>query len=173
MHDRFHAAIARMRIEPHHHILEIGCGHGVAADLICARLAQGRFVAIDRSGKMIAAATRRNARHIAAGLAKFQVSPLESFDPGAQKFDTILALRVGLFRRDPTRARRLIASWLKPGGKLIAEFDEPSRSAAITDRVKRNRRRRCRAKTVSPALARLTLHRAPHRECGQRREEPV
>lgn len=112
-------------MRPRDEILEIGCGHGVAADLICQRLARGRLVAIDRSPKMIAAARRRNAEHISAGIAEFHLAALEDFDPGAQRFDVVLAIRVGIFHREPERARSMVRRWLKPRGRIVAEFDEP------------------------------------------------
>jgi hypothetical protein len=34
-------------------------------------------------------------------------------------------VRVGLFHRDPERARRLVEPWLAPGGELRVLFDEP------------------------------------------------
>ena len=74
---------------------------------------------------MIAAAMRRNAVHVAAGRAEFHVCELLEFDPGNAKFDAVLALRVGFFHRHPREARALVARWLKPGGRVVAEFDEP------------------------------------------------
>ena len=35
------------------------------------------------------------------------------------------AVRIGLFHREPERARRLVRPWLKPGGRIIAVYDEP------------------------------------------------
>ena len=32
-------------------------------------------------------------------------------------------MRVGLFHREPERARRLAERWLAPGGMLVAEYD--------------------------------------------------
>ncbi|BET68435.1 methyltransferase domain-containing protein [Opitutales bacterium ASA1] len=122
---RIQAIVERLGVGPDETILEVGCGHGVAVDIICRRLVGGRLVAIDRSAKMIEAARRRNAAHEAAGLVGFHVASLETFDPGAQRFDAVLAIRVGLFHREPRRARMLVEPWLKPGGRIVAEFDEP------------------------------------------------
>ncbi len=125
MTSRLERIVERMQVRPGDRILEVGCGHGVAADLICQRLTTGRLVAIDRSAKMIAAAVKRNAQHISAGLAEFHVATLEDFDPGKQKFDVVLAARIGLFHREPERAHHIVKQWLKPRGRMIVEFDEP------------------------------------------------
>ena len=106
-------------------ILEIGCGHGIAVDKICRQLIRGKVVAIDRSAKMVAAAKRRNAAHLAAGRAEFHVASLERFNPGRRRFDAVLALRVRLFPEEPERARALVSRWLKPDARIVAEFDEP------------------------------------------------
>lgn len=76
-------------------------------DVACERLTGiGRLTAIDRSPKMIAAAAQRNTTHVAAGRAEFLVAELERVDLGERRFDTIFAVRVGLFHRDPQPARR-------------------------------------------------------------------
>lgn len=128
--------VERLRVRPDESILEIGCGHGVAADLICQRLAGGTLVAIDRSAKMIVAAKRRNAHHVVAGKAEFHVAALEKFDPGERRFDAALAIRVGLFHREPERARSLVKRWLKPGARVIAVFDEPARERVQDDPIR-------------------------------------
>jgi SAM-dependent methyltransferase len=79
--------------------------------------------AIDRSPKMIDAAARRNAAYVAAGTAEFLVAGLEDADLGDRRFDTIFAVRVGLFHREPERARRLAERWLASGGVLVCEYD--------------------------------------------------
>ncbi len=112
-------------MRPHDVVLEVGCGHGVAVDLICQRLKSGKVVAIDRSPKMIAAAKLRNRVHVETGLAEFHAADLEKYDPRGQKFDAILALRVGLFHREPRKAQDLVKRWLKPRGRIVAEYDEP------------------------------------------------
>jgi hypothetical protein len=46
-------------------------------------------------------------------------------DFGDRRFDAIFAVRVGLFHREPERARHLAECWLAPGGRLMAVFDTP------------------------------------------------
>jgi ubiquinone/menaquinone biosynthesis C-methylase UbiE len=106
-------------------VLEIGCGHGVAASFVCERLRDGRLTAIDRSAKMIEAAERRNADHVAAGRAEFLVMELERLELGERRFEKVFAIRVGLFHREPERARELVDPWLVPGGSVTAVFDPP------------------------------------------------
>jgi ubiquinone/menaquinone biosynthesis C-methylase UbiE len=122
---RLRAVVDRLDLRPEHRVLEIGCGHGVAATMVCERLTSGRLTAIDRSAKMIAAAANRNARYVTAGTAEFLVASLEDADLGDRRFDRIFAVRVGLFHREPDRARTLAERWLAPGGVLLSAYDAP------------------------------------------------
>jgi hypothetical protein len=47
-------------------------------------------------------------------------------DLGHRRFDKVFAVRVGLFDRDPDRARGIVERWLAPGGEVFAFFDRPS-----------------------------------------------
>ena len=125
MSDRLRRIVDGLGIRPDERVLEIGCGHGVAATFVCERLDGGRLTAIDRSPKMIEAAARRNAAFVEAGTAEFLVAELEEMNLGDRRFDTIFAVRVGLFHREPERARARAARWLAPGGRLTAFFDPP------------------------------------------------
>jgi cyclopropane fatty-acyl-phospholipid synthase-like methyltransferase len=126
MSERLRSIVDGLDVQPDDRVLEIGCGHGVAATFVCDRLDGGRLTAIDRSPKMIEAATRRNAAHVDAGRAEFFVTTLEDADLGDRRFDKIFAVRVGLFYREPDRARGLAERWLAPGGTIVAVFDPPS-----------------------------------------------
>ena len=123
--ERLAWAVEMLDVRPAERLLEIGCGTGVAAALICERLDGGSITAIDRSPKMIEAAARRNAAHVEAGAAEFLVASLESLDLGDRRFDKIFAVRVGLFDRDPEQAHALAERWLAPGGTLSAYSDSP------------------------------------------------
>src|SRR3712207_1529089 len=130
MSERLRSVVEHLDIRPGDRVLEIGCGHGVAATLVCERLEGGRLTAVDRSAKMIQAAARRNAAYIEAGRAEFLVATLEDLDLGDRRFDKIFAVRVGLFHRDPERARSIVERWLAPGGAVFVFFDPPSGPSA-------------------------------------------
>jgi ubiquinone/menaquinone biosynthesis C-methylase UbiE len=123
--ERLRTVVEQLDVQPGDRVLEIGCGHGVAATLVCERLDGGRLTAVDRSPKMIEAARRRNAAHVRAGRAEFLVMALEELDLGERRFDVVFAARVGLFHREPTRAAALAAAWLAPGGRVVTEYDAP------------------------------------------------
>jgi ubiquinone/menaquinone biosynthesis C-methylase UbiE len=124
--ERLRAIVERLEVRPDDRVLEIGCGHGVAATLVCERLERGRLTAIDRSPRMIEAAERRNAQYVEEGKAEFLVATLEDLDLGDRRFDKVFAVRVGLFHRDPDRARSLAEKWLAPGGAVFAFYDSPT-----------------------------------------------
>ena len=125
MSERLRKVVDELKVEPGDRVLEIGCGHGVAAGYVCERLEGGRLTAVDRSRKMIEAARRRNAEYVGAGRAEFFVAELENLALGERRFDKVFAVRVGLFHREPERARALVEPWLAPGGTITSVFDPP------------------------------------------------
>jgi ubiquinone/menaquinone biosynthesis C-methylase UbiE len=52
-------AVETLTVDPADHILEIGCGAGVAVTLVCEKLGSGKVMALDRSEAMIAQARKR------------------------------------------------------------------------------------------------------------------
>ena len=125
MSERLRKVVDQLEIRAGDRVLEIGCGHGVAATFVCERLDGGRLTAVDRSPKMIEAAAHRNAAHVEAGRAEFLVMRLEELDLGERRFDKVFAVRVGLFHREPERAHRLVEPYLAPGGRIVSVFDPP------------------------------------------------
>jgi ubiquinone/menaquinone biosynthesis C-methylase UbiE len=112
-------AVDALGVRPGDRVLELGCGHGVAAALVCERLGDGgHLTAIDRSQKMIDAASARNAEHVAAGRATFVCTTFEDADFGDQRFDRIFGIHFPpLLRHDPEGTRARVEKLLAPGGK--------------------------------------------------------
>ncbi len=128
-------AVETLAVAPGDHILEIGCGHGVAVSLVCAQLDGGSITAIDRSAKMVAMAGTRNAEYVAAGVASFQAASLDQADLGDAQFDKIFAIHVGVFvRGDPARELEIIKGHLAPGGHLYLSY-QPLDRRQVTETV--------------------------------------
>jgi SAM-dependent methyltransferase len=136
--ERIRWAVEVMDPAPGDHLLEIGCGPGVAVAAICPRLTGGRIVAIDRSATAIARAARRNADCVAAGRAVLRTVALEDLDPAVfpeagRGFDRVFAMNVNLFWvRSPARELELIRGLLRPGGRLSLFYGYGTSGQAAT-----------------------------------------
>ena len=115
-------AIEAMDIGPDDRVLEIGCGHGVAVSLLCERRA--RVTAIDRSAKMIDAATARNRKHIASGRAEVIRASLRDADLGDRQFDKVFAIHVHAMWDEPENLD-VVRRHLAPGGALYLVHQHP------------------------------------------------
>lgn len=137
--ERLSWAVRQLAVGPDDRVLEIGCGHGVAAALVCEQLTgRGRITATDRSAKMIEVAERRNAACVAAGRAVFRTLSLENAQFPDRSFETVFAVNVNLFwTRTPTAELALIRRILVPGGALYLCYEPPAASWAkeLVDRL--------------------------------------
>jgi trans-aconitate methyltransferase len=116
-------AVETLTLDPADHVLEVGCGHGVAVSLVCERLTGGRILAIDRSKKMIEMAARRNREHVAAGRAVLKTTALEQADLGEERFDKVFAFNVAPFWLQPEQALGILRRHLAPGGAVHVFWD--------------------------------------------------
>ncbi len=124
-------AVDLLAVEPTDQVLEIGCGPGVAVSLVCEKLDGGSITAIDRSAKMIETARKRNADHVASGVASFQTASLDQADLGDARFDKIFAINVGLFwRQRPVRELKILRGHLATKGRLFLFHEPPLGSTA-------------------------------------------
>lgn len=127
---RLQWAVETLDLAPSDRVLEIGCGRGIAATLVCERLKDGALIAIDRSEKAIEAARQRNHEHAATGKAAFNVIALEGADFSEASFDKIFAVNVNLFWvRSPERELKAIRRWLAPGGRVYLYWEPPGGGA--------------------------------------------
>jgi ubiquinone/menaquinone biosynthesis C-methylase UbiE len=116
--ERQRAAVEALDVQPDDRILELGCGHGVAATLVCEQLGpDGHLLALDRSPKMIEAATSRNAAHVEEGRVTFICASFEHADLEGQSFDKVFGIHFPpADRHDPAGTRERVDALLAPGG---------------------------------------------------------
>jgi SAM-dependent methyltransferase len=125
---------------PSARVLEVGCGHGVAATLVCDRLVDGHMTAIDQSAAMIRAAATRNAAHIESGRLRLAAVALAGADLGGERFDTVFAVNVGAFARRPCPELDVVRRHLAPSGNVSLFVQHPTaeRTAAAVESVRAN-----------------------------------
>ena len=116
-------AVQRLDLSPTDRVLEVGCGHGVAASAALDHLVADRYVGVDRSPAMVAAAHRRNAAAVDDGRATFLVGEVPGVDLGSTRYDRIVAARVVAMGRPA--ALRFAVAHLRAGGRLALVVDSP------------------------------------------------
>jgi cyclopropane fatty-acyl-phospholipid synthase-like methyltransferase len=116
--ERLEWAVDALDPRPDDRILEIGCGHGAAIHLICARLTGGEITALDRSEKMIAIARKKNADAVAAGRARIERAEFPDVDLGEGGFDKVFAVHVAALWKKAAGMLPPVRRLLAPGGTL-------------------------------------------------------
>jgi SAM-dependent methyltransferase len=117
--------VARLGFARKDRLLEIGCGRGIAAGLVCDSLGPGSLLGIDRSAVAIAAAERRNAAHVAAGRCAFRQAALADADLSGAPFDAAFAVNVNLFWLKPARELGVLRACLARGAPLHLFYQPP------------------------------------------------
>jgi SAM-dependent methyltransferase len=127
-------------IQPADAVLEIGCGSGVLAALICTRLGEGHLVAIDRSATLIAAATKKNRQPIASGRARFLPVALKDAAFPGTLFNKAVAVNVNVFWLRPEKELAALHALLAPKAALYLVYQPPTADKAqqIAAQVQRN-----------------------------------
>ena len=121
--ERFIWAVDTLEVRPTDHLLEVGCGHGVAVSLVCERLTTGTITAIDRSPKMIEMARRRNREHLDAGKVELEAIALEDADLGDRRFDKVFAFNVAPFWLQPKEALGAVRDHVAEDGAVYVFWD--------------------------------------------------
>lgn len=119
-----------LAVEPDEHLLEIGCGPGVAVDLVCRKLVDGTITAIDRSATMVGRARQRNRAHIAAGRTRIEQQTLADADFSqslfAMPFTKVFAVNVNAFWTAPAPSFAAARQALRADGILFLVYEPPS-----------------------------------------------
>jgi ubiquinone/menaquinone biosynthesis C-methylase UbiE len=125
------AAIAALEINAADRVLDIGCGHGRAVELLAAKAAA--VTGVDPSALMADIATERNAKAVKAGRVRILIASAERLPCESASFDKALCVHVIYFWPDLDVAFSELARVLKPGGRLGLLFRDAGDEAARRD----------------------------------------
>lgn len=132
--------VAALPLRPGMRVLEIGCGPGVAARLVLARIGKGYVLGIDRSARAIALARAGSRAELASGLLDFRLAAVETFvrEAAERPFHLAFAMRVGsLDGRHPEAAAAALAALraaLVPNGRLFIDGGTPLQELDLSSR---------------------------------------
>lgn len=121
---RIRWAVDVLDVQPGDQVLEVGCGQGHAAELICSRLETGKLLAIDRSESGVDRTKRRCADYLAAGRLAVRHIDLATLRVPVKRLDKVFAFNVNLFWvRDCQDELALLRERLSPGGTMALFYD--------------------------------------------------
>src|SRR5918998_839274 len=130
-------AVGVLDVQPNDQILEIGCGPGAAAELICARLEKGKLFAIDRSESGVDRTKRRNKQYVDAGRLTVRQIDLATLRVPVKRLDKVFAFNVNLFWvRDCADEIALLHERVLPGGAVYL-FYEAARPEQVPEVVRK------------------------------------
>lgn len=126
--DRIRWAVEVMEVRPDDQLLEIGCGPGAAAELICSKLARGKLFAIDRSESGVDRTKRRARRYVDAGRLTVRQIDLATLRVPVKRLDKVFAFNVNLFWvRECRNEVALLHERVTPGGAVWLFYEAKHR----------------------------------------------
>lgn len=133
---RIRWAVDFMDVQPADNLLEIGCGPGAAAELICSRLVTGKLFAIDRSESGVDRTKRRCAEHVESGRLTVRQIDLATLRVPVKRLTKVFAFNVNLFWvRSCAEEVALLHERVLPGGAVYL-FYEASRPEQVPDIIR-------------------------------------
>lgn len=109
-------------IQPTDHILEVGCGPGLAIQGFAARATHGLVKGIDPSPVMVKQARKRNAAAIKTGGVEIQQGDASKLPYGDDSFDKVVGVHVIYFWPDAVATLQELRRVLQPGGLVAMGF---------------------------------------------------
>jgi len=134
---RLRWAVDLMDVKPADHVLEIGCGPGYGAELICEKLETGKLFAIDRSESGVDRTKRRCAKYLEAGRITVRQIDLATLRVPVKRLHKVFAFNVNLFWvRECQDEVALLHERVLPGGQVFL-FYEAARRELVPEIVRK------------------------------------
>ena len=113
-----------MDVQPSDQVLEIGCGAGPGAELICGKLETGKLFAIDRSESGVDRTKRRNQKYVDAGRLVVRQIDLATLRVPVKRLNKVFAFNVNLFWVRPCDDEiALLHERVVPGGAVYLFYE--------------------------------------------------
>ena len=126
-------AVSLLGIEPHHQVLELGCGPGIALEYAAKRATEGRVVGVDHSELMVKVACRHNAEAIRNGRVEVLHGTAQTALERGMRFDRVFAVNVIQFWDSPQNTLRALRDVMTPGGTMAIAFQPRNKGATDED----------------------------------------
>jgi trans-aconitate methyltransferase len=110
--------VSLLDVQPTDHVLEIGCGPGLAIAELSRRATRGMVYGIDHSDVMLKLATKRNTAAVRAHRVKLVQASIEQLPPFDEPLDAAVAVNSLGFWPEPTQRLIELRARLKPGGRI-------------------------------------------------------
>lgn len=125
--------VSLLDVKPEHHVLELGCGPGIALGRAVELATRGRVVGIDHSELMVRTAAARNAQAVARGLLEVVHGTAGSVEHLGQRFDRAYAVNVVQFWDSPVDTLRAVRRVMVPDGVIAIALQPRHRGATDED----------------------------------------
>ena len=130
-------AVDLMDVQPNDNVLEIGCGPGYGAELICQRLQTGKLFAIDRSESGVDRTKRRCQQYVDSGRLTVRQIDLATLRVPVKRPTKVFAFNVNLFWvRECADEMALLHERVLPGGAVYL-FYEANRPELVPNIVRK------------------------------------
>ena len=124
---RLRWAVDLMDVQPNDHVLEIGCGPGQGAELICQKLETGKVFAIDRSESGVDRTKRRCQQYVDSGRLTVRQIDLATLRVPVKRLHKVFAFNVNLFWvRACADEVALLHERVLPGGAVYLFYEAKS-----------------------------------------------
>jgi len=122
-------ALQFLDVQPTDHVLDVGCGGGMAVKLIAGIAVEGFVAGVDHSEDMAQQALKRNAAAVQAGRVEIRHGNVAALPYDDESFDKVIAVETFYFWPDPVANLQEVRRVIRPSG-LVALAMEGSKESA-------------------------------------------
>jgi ubiquinone/menaquinone biosynthesis C-methylase UbiE len=116
------SAIARLRLNPHDQVLDVGFGGGYLIGKLVNLVTEGHISGIDASRVMVEQCRKRFTRQIDSGILDLQCAPVDSMPYPDGSFNKVSSVNSLFYWQDFSQGAREIHRVLAPEGLLVLTY---------------------------------------------------